>query len=147
MRSCTYNKGGMVYSADIKFDTLEQQLAMLPTVCNVGRGIKKVTTITTITDAITSVSTNEIAKSMLSEVEKLLRIYLTIPITTSTSERSFSGLRRLKTHLRSSMSQQRLNNIALPHVHKLRTDEIDLETIFSKFVNCNERRRKFFGNV
>ena len=105
-----------VYSADIKFDTLELQLAMLPTVCNV-------TTITTITDAITSASTSEIAKSMLSGVEKLLPIYLIVPITTSTTERSFLALRKLKTHLRSSMSQERLNNIAHPRVHKFLTDE------------------------
>jgi len=37
----------------------------------------------------------------------------TIPVTTCAAERSFSGLRRLKTYLRSTLSQVRLNSTAL----------------------------------
>ena len=34
-----------------------------------------------------------------------------------TAERSFSALRRLKSYLRSTMGQERLNNIAILNVH------------------------------
>ena len=48
-------------------------------------------------------------KAMLSEVFTLLKLYYTVPMTTATSERSFSILRRLKNYLRSTMTQCRLN--------------------------------------
>ena len=45
--------------------------------------MKKVTTVQTVCNAM---NTNETYKSVLSEVHKLLRLYLTIPITSSTAE-------------------------------------------------------------
>ena len=88
-----------------------------------------------------------LASSMFSEVDKLVRIYLTIPVTTATGERSFSAVRCIKTYLRSTMSQQRLNNIMLLNVHKDLTDGLDLPTVARQFVDANERRRRFFGTV
>ena len=43
----------------------------------------------------------------------LLRLYLTLPVTSATSERThtFSTLRRLKNYLRSTMKQDRLNKL------------------------------------
>ena len=66
---------------------------------------------------------------MLNQVHKLLQIYLTIPMTTATAERTFSTLRRLKNYLRTTMTQKRLNHVVLLHTHKQRTDVIDLEPI------------------
>ena len=43
-------------------------------------------------------------KTQLSEIHKLLRVYLTFPVTTSMVERKISALQRIKTYLRSSMS-------------------------------------------
>ena len=40
----------------------------------------------------------------------LLPMYLTIPVTSATSERTFSALRRLMNYLRSTMKQDGLNN-------------------------------------
>ena len=51
-------------------------------------------------------------------VNTLLRIFCTIPVTTSTAERSFSTLRRLKTYLRNTMGQTRLNGLALLNIHR-----------------------------
>ena len=47
---------------------------------------------------------DEMFRSMIIEVSKLLRIILALPVSSCTAERSFSGLRRLKTYLRSRMS-------------------------------------------
>ena len=52
-------------------------------------------------------------KSMLSEVHNILRLYLTMPITSATSEGSFSALKVVNTYLHSSMSEQGLNNCLL----------------------------------
>ena len=87
-----------LYCCDIDFDKLKVQLQMLPTLCQVGStgGPKEVTMISTITDAMLCANTSVIAKSMLSEVNKLLQLFLTIPVT---AERHFSTLRRVKTYL------------------------------------------------
>jgi len=42
-----------------------------------------------------------------------LRILVTIPITVASGERSFSKLKLIKSYLRSSMEQERLNNLTI----------------------------------
>ena len=83
---------------------------------------------------------------MLSEVNKMLFLYLAAPMISSTPEKSFSSLRRLKTYLSSTMTQKKLNHVTLLHVHKQRTDEIDVQKIMQTFINFNSRRLRFFGN-
>ena len=61
-----------------------------------------------------------------------------MPARNSTSERSFSALRRLKTYLRNTMSQERLNNLIVLHVHKDMTDSLDLRSICKEFVGDSE---------
>ncbi|VVC37425.1 HAT, C-terminal dimerisation domain [Cinara cedri] len=46
-------------------------------------------------------------------ISKPLQIFITLPVSTVTGERSFSTLRRLKTFLRNSSGQIRLNGLAL----------------------------------
>lgn len=86
-----------------------------------------------------------LAKDIYSEIDKLLRLYLTVPVTTCTAERSFSALRRVKTYLRSSMTEERLNNVLLLHVHREEAANLDLKEIACVFVAANERRTSFFG--
>ena len=76
----------------------------------------------------------------MSEICKLLRLILVIPATNAVSERSASALRRLKTYLRSTMSQVRLNNLMILHIHKQRTDKLNLKATLNEFVSCNEHR-------
>ena len=47
-----------------------------------------------------------------------LKIIGTSPVTTCTHEKSFSAMRRLKSHARSTMVSKRLNGIALMHVRE-----------------------------
>ena len=77
-----------------------------------GMGLKKVTSVNTVCEVFNKCS---FARKMMSEVDRLLSLYLTIPMTTATAERSFSALRRLKNYLRTTMTQQRLNHIILLH--------------------------------
>ena len=109
---------------------------------NPALSIKKVTLISTLCDAMNSITSS---KKMLSEVYKLLRILLTIPITSATAERAFSALRRLKNYLRSTMTQPRLNNMMLLHIHKDLTDNIDVLQVAKEFVQVNDRRSNYFG--
>ena len=50
-------------------------------------------------------------------VYTLLQIICTLPVTTSTCERSVSVIRRLKTYLRAAMGQERMSGLALMHIH------------------------------
>lgn len=77
---------------------------------------------------------------MLTEFNKLLKIILAV--SSCTVERSFSTLRRLKTFLRSTMTQNRLNDIALLHVH--RNEDIDIEQIANSFINSTKLRQNTF---
>lgn len=56
--------------------------------------------------------------SFFPETEKALKILIALPCTTCTVERSFSSLRRLKTWLRSTMAEDRLNGLAMMSVHR-----------------------------
>ena len=68
----------------------------------------------------------------------LPQILATIPITTCTCERCISRLRFLKTYLRSTMRQERLNGLALLSIHCDRY--IDLDDIVNSFARNIERK-------
>ena len=138
------------YSNDVNLQNLQVQLQMLPNLIKTynqmhpSTAIKRVTSLRTLCEVIQSISGSRI---MFSEVCRLLHIALTIPVTSATAERSFSVLRRLKTYLRSTMSQQRLNHLLLLHIHKDRTDTIDLVSIAKEFISINERRLSYFDKI
>ena len=50
-------------------------------------------------------------------LEVLLQILTTLPVSTATYGRSFSALKYLKTNLRSTMKEARLNGLALLYVY------------------------------
>ena len=129
----------------INLARLKTQLLMLPdTISTAFTGtVKMVTNVRTIADALNQ---SNIVKGMLNEVDKLLQVYFTFPVTSATAERSFSSLHRIKTYLRSSMSAQRLNNLFILYVHKTLTDSLDLQLVAKEFVSANTRRMNYFGH-
>ncbi|KAL4112857.1 hypothetical protein QTP88_016577 [Uroleucon formosanum] len=56
-------------------------------------------------------------------VNTALQIAITLPATSCSVERTFSALRRIKTWVRSTMSNMRLSSLALIHIHKNRFDD------------------------
>ena len=81
---------------------------------------------------------------LLSEVVKVLVLVLVMLTTNSTSERSFSTLRRIKTYLRLTMRQDRLNDLMILHVHKDKTDEMNFQSVARDFY-FREYRQNIFG--
>ena len=71
-------------------------------------------------------------------IKTILKIFCIIPVTTSEPERSFSALRRLESCLRSSMSEDRLNGLALLNVYK--EIEINIADIINKFAGTGNGR-------
>ena len=68
-----------------------------------------------------------------------------MPATNAVSERSFSAMRRLLTHLKSSMSKNRLNNSMVLHMHKEHLDTMSLIDIANDFVKDSDHRMHVFG--
>ena len=66
-----------------------------------------------------------------------------IPATSCSVERSFSALRGLKTYLRSTMGQQRVNNITLSNS----VVNNDMDRIIDIFGRRNGRDSHFFKRV
>ena len=86
-------------------------------------------------------------RSTFTEIHKLLRLYLTVPIISNISERALSSLRRVFTYYGSTMTEKRLNNCVLLHIHKHIVDELDLHvvSIARSFVTLNEERIRHCG--
>ena len=74
-------------------------------------------------------------------IDTILCIMLTMPVTSATAERSFSVLRRLKTYVRSTMNNDRLSSLALMHIH--RDFSVDLDKVMEKGVSAKTRRTDF----
>ena len=70
-----------------------------------------------------------------------------MPATNTTSERSIIALRRVKTYLRSTMTQTRLNNLMLLLVHKDMTTALDLRAVANDFIGDSEHRVKLFWHA
>ena len=85
-------------------------------------------------------------RGLFVQVETLVRLLMVVPISSAEAERSFSALRRLKTWLRSTMSQKRLNAIAVCHIQNDRLEKLDRKDIAQQFIQGNERRRDVFGS-
>ena len=71
---------------------------------------------------------------------------MTVPMSAATAERSFSALRRIKTDLRSTISQKRLCSLMLLSLHSDRAKGLDADMILSQFVrNHPQKRVPVFG--
>ena len=66
-----------------------------------------------------------------------------MPVTIASAERSFSKLKLLKNYLRSMMSQERLNGLAMCCIEKNMLDIIDLDTLIDDFASKNARKSHF----
>ena len=70
---------------------------------------------------------------LLPEVSQLVRLMLTVPATSCASERSFSLLRRIKTYLRTTMPQARLNYAAVCSTYGEELSALNLDDIVAEF--------------
>ena len=128
------------YGTDFShIDRLETQLTLLHT------NINSPTDLLSVFSYLKTLSSAE--KTFYTEVIKVAKLILVMPATNATSESSFSALRRLKTWLRSTTTQSRLNWCMLLHIHKEKTDALQITSVANEFVSRNENRVRLFGQV
>ncbi|KAJ9542609.1 hypothetical protein OSB04_029115 [Centaurea solstitialis] len=65
------------------------------------------------------------------------RILLTIPVTVASAERSFSKLKLLKNYMRSTMTQERLNGLALIAIENSFLEKVNYNELIEDFVSKN----------
>lgn len=100
----------------------------------------------TITDLTKLLQSLDLSRRLLiSQVIQLAKFLLVAPATNAVSKRSFSALKRLKTYMRSTMGDNRLNSLMVRHVHKDKTDATNLIDAANRFVGECASRKRFFG--
>ena len=111
-----------VHACDFDLARLSAQLLLLPALlCNLGS-----LTIDAILRTLQAKS-DEI-RDLLDQVVKYMQLLLSVPASVASGERSFSALRRIKTYLRSRMSQGRLTHLHILHIQKGRTSSSNWTT-------------------
>ncbi|KAL4098362.1 hypothetical protein QTP88_022991 [Uroleucon formosanum] len=71
---------------------------------------------------------------------RLIQLLITVPTNSASCERSFSCLRRLKTYLRTTMGQSRLNSLGILQIERERSSLIDKDEVIDKFSAAAECR-------
>lgn len=74
-------------------------------------------------------------------VDISLRIFKSMAATNCTAERSFSCLKRIKNYLRSKMSEDRLNALAILSIESDIIESISYDDIIQSFAETKSRRR------
>lgn len=74
------------------------------------------------------------------ETLKIISLVKTLPITTATNERFFSSLKNVKSYLRTTMGDERLNNLMVLNVEKEHANNINLEEAVDRFAKLKNRR-------
>ena len=128
-------------------EVVERQLDYLPSILgfyNAERELK-ITNVTRIRIAKDIFNAMPSAKLQCPEVHRMIKIYNTVPLSSSTNERSFSTMRRLKTRLRAKAKAKRLNDIMFAHIQTQDFDKLDINLVAKKFLQRNDQREEYFG--
>ncbi|KAJ7322507.1 hypothetical protein JRQ81_018794 [Phrynocephalus forsythii] len=121
-------------AADIDGEDLFHEPELLPIVFNSD---------TTPLDVFNYIYSNNLT-SVFPNLSISLRIYLTVPVTVAEGERSFSKLKLIKNDLRSTMSQERLSNLAMISIEK--EVAIDTSDLIKDFAHRKARKVDFLGH-
>jgi len=142
---CDTELAGVVktYSEDLDSFKFKGQLLLLPqTAESMGFGTSEFD----VNDLVSfSQSLHIFRRKLLSEISTLGKLLLVMPATNAVGEWSFSALRRVKTYLRTTTGDSRLNHLMMLHVHKDRTDAPTLVDVANDFTGEKGNRKQLFG--
>ena len=79
------------------------------------------------------------------DVSTVFKIFLTLPVTVASAERSFSKLKLIKNYLRSTMAQDRLSGLSILSIENVHARSLDLSQIVKQFAEKNAKRKKRFS--
>ena len=118
-------------------DLLKSELMIRPTTLAMYENEKnmKITTIMDLLDML------KIYKIAFIETYKLAVISAKIPVSSAACERTFSTLKRLKTCVRNSMTNERLIHLAVTNVESAVAKSLNIEDIVKEFDAAHNNRR------
>ncbi|CAN6573993.1 unnamed protein product [Malus baccata var. baccata] len=73
------------------------------------------------------------------------RVMLTVHVTVASAERSFSKLKSLKSYLRTTITQDRLNGLAILCIENDEIEDLEYDDIINDFASKNTRRQFIKG--
>lgn len=127
------------YSSDVDLGALKAQLAIFKVLFR-GCAVECFEDILKVVQQMSKPD-----KAMVDHVVTVCKLLSVNPATNAVSERSFSAARRLKTWLRSTMTQKNFNSLAILNIHKHHTDKLCLVDVAKEFVSRHENRIRKFG--
>lgn len=80
-------------------------------------------------------------KEVFHQLFRLCRIALALPVSSATCERSFSVLKLIKNHLRTTMTDERLSNIGVLSIERKRARSLSLDDFVTRFATRHRNRR------
>lgn len=127
-----------LYEQDLSKTDLETQLEILK-----SNFTTKPVSLREIIDYLQSLSVDQL--TFFNQVCHIVRLIIVMPATNAVSERSFSTMKRIKSYLRNTIGQVRLNNLMILNIYKEELDKLDLRVVANDFVAANEHRLSVFG--
>jgi hypothetical protein len=85
-------------------------------------------------------ATIQYGKDVFPNLRTALQILLTMSVSVASCERSFSKLKLIKTHLRSTMTQERLTNLAILSIEKTTFESCSFDDIIDQFAERKARK-------
>ena len=130
-----------VYQDDIKYDDLCMELPLF--IRQIPNEERQNYTVAKLFQCLKSMPQS--TKLLLHGIVTLAKLMLVMPATNAESERIFSAMKRIKTYMRSTTTDDRLNHLMTLHVHKESLDNVNLIEIANQFVGGNPDRERIFG--
>ncbi|XP_071522625.1 LOW QUALITY PROTEIN: uncharacterized protein Atac2 [Panulirus ornatus] len=84
-------------------------------------------------------------QKQVSQVVKLAKLILVMPITNAANENLCSALRHIRMNLQATVTQNHMKHLMILHVHKERTTSLSLVDVANEFVSRAEHRLGVFG--
>lgn len=78
--------------------------------------------------------------SAFADVFTALILFLTLPVTVASAERSFSKLKVIKSYLRNTMGQSRLSGLSLLAIEASRAKLMNTDLLINEFAEMKARR-------
>jgi len=138
--SASFDRVARYHNLDRELLQADQCLFCQFKAAHVGKSIK------TTVEVIEVLNANSLYE-MTPEFSKVASILAVIPATSCSAERSLSGLRRLKTYLRSTMGQNRLNSLAIVCIERSYGNKVivnSMDKIINTFGQRHGRKNFFF---
>ena len=76
-------------------------------------------------------------------IDRLIRLILTIPVYTATSERAFLAMKHVKSTLRNKIEDEYLTDSLVVYIEREITKAIDTDLVIDAFCSRNDRRVQF----